>query len=76
LHVITAVVFAAYLGWYVLIGFVIGFALLMVANRTILRQKTPLATLKVLPCFHVTMIIYSLSLLFVAVLSIFYGFGT
>jgi 4-hydroxybenzoate polyprenyltransferase len=70
---ITAVVFAVYLGWYVLIGFVIGFFLLMLANRTILKQKTPLAALKVLPCFHVTTIIYSLSLIIVAVLHSFYG---
>lgn len=73
IHLIAAVVFAVYLGWYVLIGFVIGFFLLMLANRTILRQKTPLAALKVLPCFHVTMIIYSLSLIIVAVIHLFSG---
>ncbi|MCX6671973.1 MAG: UbiA family prenyltransferase [Euryarchaeota archaeon] len=72
-HIITAIVFAVYLGWYVLIGFAIGFILLMLANRTILKQKTPLAALKVLPCFHVTMIIYSLSLIIIAVLHSFYG---
>jgi len=72
-HIITAVVFAVYLGWYVLIGFAIGFLLLIYANRTILKQKTPLATLKVLPCFHVTMIIYSLSLIIITVLHSFYG---
>jgi 4-hydroxybenzoate polyprenyltransferase len=72
-HIITAIVFAVYLGWYVLIGFAIGFILLMLANRTILKQKTPLAALRVLHCFHVTMIIYSLSLIIIAVLHSFYG---
>jgi len=74
-HFITAVVFAAYLGWYVLIGFAVGFVLLSLANRAILKQRTPQATLKVLPFFHVTMIIYSLSLIIIAALSVFYGFG-
>jgi 4-hydroxybenzoate polyprenyltransferase len=71
IHFITAVVFAAYLGWFVLIGFSVGFVLLLIANRTILQQKTPAAALKVLPCFHVTMIIYSISLLLVAIFSLF-----
>jgi 4-hydroxybenzoate polyprenyltransferase len=75
LHIVTAVIFAAYLGWYVLIGFAIGFVLLLIANRTILREGTPKVTLKVLPFFHVTMIIYSLSLIIAAALSIFYGLG-
>ena len=70
-HFITAVVFAAYLGWFVLVGFGVGFVLLFIANRTILKQKTPAAALKVLPCFHVTMIIYSISLLLVAIFSLF-----
>jgi 4-hydroxybenzoate polyprenyltransferase len=72
-HLIAAVIFAIYIGWYVLIGFSIGFLLLMFANRTIIKQKTPLATLKVLPCFHVTMIIYSLSLIVIVLLRSFYG---
>ena len=71
LHFVTAVVFAAYLGWYVLIGFAVGFALLSLANLSILRKGTPKATLKVLPFFHVTMIVYSLSLVIIAALSIY-----
>jgi len=74
-HLVTAVIFAAYLGWYVLFGFAIGFMLLLMANRTILKYQTPKATLRVLPFFHVTMIIYSLSLIIVASLDILFGFG-
>jgi 4-hydroxybenzoate polyprenyltransferase len=73
-HFVTATIFAAYLGWYVLIGFVIGFALLVIANRAIRKGMTPEATMKVLPFFHVTMLVYSLSLIIVAAASIYYGF--
>ncbi len=72
-HFVTATIFVAYLGWYVLIGFVIGFALLVIANRAIRKGMTPQATMKVLPLFHVTMLVYSLTLIIVAALSIHYG---
>jgi len=75
LHFVTALIFADFLGWYVLIGFAIGFLLIFLANWAILKQETPQASLKVLPLFHVTMIIYSLSLIIIASLDIFYGFG-
>jgi 4-hydroxybenzoate polyprenyltransferase len=73
-HFITATIFAIYLGWYVLIGFAIGFALLVIANRAIRKGMTPEATMKVLPMFHITMLVYSLTLIIVAALSIHYGF--
>ena len=72
-HFVTATIFALYLGWYVLIGFGIGFVLLVIANRAIRKGMTPEATMKVLPMFHVTMLVYSLTLIIVAALSIHYG---
>jgi 4-hydroxybenzoate polyprenyltransferase len=73
-HFVTATIFAIYLGWYVLIGFVIGFTLLVIANRAIRKGMTPEATMKVLPMFHVTMMVYSLTLIIVAAMSIHFGF--
>jgi 4-hydroxybenzoate polyprenyltransferase len=63
LHVVTAVIFAYFIGLRVLLGLGLGFLLLFVANYMITKHKTPAATLKVLPMFHVTMIIYSVSLI-------------
>jgi 4-hydroxybenzoate polyprenyltransferase len=69
LHVCTSLLFAYFLGWEVLIGFSIGFALLGIANFLIMKQKTPAIGLKVLPMFHVTMIVYSLTLIVFSILS-------
>ncbi len=63
LHYVTGSVFAFHLGTIALAGFIVGFVLLAVANIVIMKQKTSQATLKVLPLFHVTMIIYSVSLI-------------
>lgn len=62
-HVITSLVFAYFLGWQVLIGFAIGFVLLGIANNQIMKKRTPAIGLKVLPMFHVTMIVYSVTLI-------------
>ena len=59
LHAVLALVFALRLGWIARAGFLAGLALLAVANAVILKNKTPDATLKVLPLFHVTMLIYA-----------------
>ncbi len=63
LHVSTSLLFAYFLGWQVLIGFAIGFVLLGIANYMFLRHRTPEIGLKFLPMFHVTMIIYSVTLI-------------
>jgi 4-hydroxybenzoate polyprenyltransferase len=59
LHAVLAIVFALRLGWIARAGFLAGLVLLAVANAVILKNKTPDATLKVLPLFHVTMLIYA-----------------
>ncbi len=59
LHAVLAIVFALRLGWIARAGFLAGLALLAVANVVILKNKTPDATLAVLPLFHVTMLIYA-----------------
>jgi len=59
LHAVLVLVFAMRLGWIARAGFLSGLALLAVANAVILKNKTPDATLKVLPLFHVTMLIYA-----------------
>jgi 4-hydroxybenzoate polyprenyltransferase len=63
LHVCTSLLFAYFLGWQVLIGFSIGFLLLGIANLMIMRHKSPTIGLKFLPMFHITMIVYSVTLI-------------
>ncbi|PKL67705.1 MAG: prenyltransferase [Methanomicrobiales archaeon HGW-Methanomicrobiales-1] len=58
-HVVTAIIFMTRLGWIARIGIIAGLALLLYANAVILKEKTPDATLKVLPCFHVAMVLYA-----------------
>jgi len=49
-------------------GIIAGLCLLVIANAVILSKKTPDATLRVLPLFHVAMILYAASI----ALSIFF----
>lgn len=63
LHFILGIVFAYFLGLWVLLGFGIGYLLLTRATIKITQQKTPAATLRVLPMFHLTMLIYSITLI-------------
>jgi 4-hydroxybenzoate polyprenyltransferase len=58
-HVVTAFLFMTKLGWIARIGILAGLALLLYANTVILKEKTPDAALKVLPCFHVAMVLYA-----------------
>ena len=67
-HFIMALLFMTALGWIGRSGLILGVVLLIVANGVIMRNKTPDATLKVLPLFHVTMIIYAVSIGFDAIL--------
>jgi hypothetical protein len=43
-------------------GIIAGLCLLVIANVVILTKKTPDATLKALPLFHVAMILYAASI--------------
>ncbi len=51
------------LGWGSFVGFGIGFFLLMVANYIILTGKSAESAMKALPLFHVTMLIYAISII-------------
>jgi hypothetical protein len=54
-----AVVFMTRLGPIGGGGIIAGLCLLIIANGVILTKKTPEATLRVLPLFHVAMILYA-----------------
>jgi 4-hydroxybenzoate polyprenyltransferase len=69
IHYVTGSIFAYHLGLNAIGIFVFGFVLLAIANISIMKQKTPQAALKVLPLFHVTMIIYSVSLIGFVIIS-------
>jgi 4-hydroxybenzoate polyprenyltransferase len=61
-HILMALPFMTTLGWISRFGLFLGFVLLGIANGVIMKNQTPDATLRVLPLFHVTMIIYALSI--------------
>jgi 4-hydroxybenzoate polyprenyltransferase len=67
-HVVMAFLFMTKLGWIARSGLVLGIILLTIANGFILRNRTPDATLKVLPLFHVTMLVYAGSIALDAVI--------
>lgn len=58
-NVIMAILFMTQLGWIARAGIVLGLVLLTIANVRIIKYKTPDACLKVLPLFHITMLIYA-----------------
>jgi 4-hydroxybenzoate polyprenyltransferase len=62
LHAVTAILFAATLGSIARAGILTGLLLLAAANAVIMKGKTPEAGLKVLPLFHVTMLVYAVSI--------------
>ncbi|HUU76396.1 MAG TPA: UbiA family prenyltransferase [Methanoregulaceae archaeon] len=59
LHIFMALFFMSQLGWIARGGIILGIALLLIANLAISRDHTPDAGLKVLPLFHVAMIVYA-----------------
>ena len=62
-HFITATFFLNILGTTSLIGFSIGFILLIAVNYIILKGKSAVSAMKALPLFHVTILIYSISII-------------
>jgi hypothetical protein len=54
-----AMLFMTQLGWISRCGIIAGLCLLVIANIVILKNKTPEATLRVLPLFHVAMVLYA-----------------
>ena len=59
IHAMMAFLFMTRLGWIGRAGLLIGLIILMAANGVILKIRTPEAALKVLPLFHVTMLLYA-----------------
>jgi 4-hydroxybenzoate polyprenyltransferase len=62
-HFVTATIFLNILGTVSLIGFSIGFILLAAVNYIILKGKSTISGMKALPLFHVTILIYSISII-------------
>jgi 4-hydroxybenzoate polyprenyltransferase len=63
IHIVVAPLFLMELGPIALVGFVMAFLLLALANYLVSREKSPLAGLKALPIFHATMLIYAISII-------------
>jgi len=59
IHAMMAFLFMTRLGWIGRAGLLIGLIILMAANGLILKNRTPETALKVLPLFHVTMLVYA-----------------
>jgi 4-hydroxybenzoate polyprenyltransferase len=62
IHVMMAFLFMTRLGLISRYSIVAGLCLLVIANVVIVMNKTPEATLRVLPCFHIAMVLYALGL--------------
>ena len=58
-HIVTAAIFMVKLGWIARSGIIAGLVLLLYANSVILKERTPDAALRVLPCFHAAMVLYA-----------------
>jgi 4-hydroxybenzoate polyprenyltransferase len=59
IHAMMAFLFLTRLGLVARIGIIAGLCLLIIANIVILKNKTPGAALRVLPLFHMAMILYA-----------------
>jgi 4-hydroxybenzoate polyprenyltransferase len=59
IHIMMAFLFIIRLGLLARAGIVAGLVLLVIANVVILKNRTPDATLKVLPLFHLAMVLYA-----------------
>ena len=63
-HFVMAMVLLFNLGTPIPIpGFAVSMALLTIGNFRIMKEKTPEATIKVLPLFHVAMLIYAITII-------------
>jgi 4-hydroxybenzoate polyprenyltransferase len=60
-HLAMAIIFLTRIGTLLIIaGFALSFLLVVVGNIKILKEKSPEATIKALPMFHVAMLIYAI----------------
>jgi 4-hydroxybenzoate polyprenyltransferase len=63
LHILGAAIFSTVLKVPAVIGLAIGLSLMIVANIVVHRSPTPESALRVLPMFHVAMLIYAASII-------------
>lgn len=63
LHITVGVMFMAGLGTVAFYGSVFSFLLLIIANFFMIKEKDPATGLKVLPLFHASLLIYSVSII-------------
>lgn len=61
-HVVTAFIFMTRLDGISRMGICAGLVLLFYANARILKDRSPETALKVLPCFHVVMVLYAVGI--------------
>jgi 4-hydroxybenzoate polyprenyltransferase len=61
-HILTALIFMTRLVWVARTGICAGLVLLLYANTVILKDRSSDSALKVLPCFHVAMVLYALGI--------------
>jgi 4-hydroxybenzoate polyprenyltransferase len=60
-HLVVAAVFLTVIGLWAIIGFAVSFALLTFGDVIILKGKSAQAAIKALPMFHLSMLIYAIS---------------
>ena len=63
IHYVTATLFLTVLGTVATAGFVVSFSLLAIGNYLILKGRSPAAGMKALPLFHLSMLVYALSII-------------
>jgi 4-hydroxybenzoate polyprenyltransferase len=63
LHFFAAIFFLNELGIIAHYGFLAGFVLLAGSNLYLWKEKSPRAGLRILPLFHLTLVIYAVSII-------------
>jgi len=63
LHIVAAILFLTVLETLAIAGFTLGFVLLSIGNYIILKGKSAASGMKALPLFHLTMLIYAISII-------------
>jgi len=63
IHFVVAPLFMIELGPIAVVGFMVAFFLLAIANYILNREKSSEAGLKALPIFHLTMLVYAISII-------------
>ncbi len=63
IHFVTSIILLLNINWITVYGFVISFILLSIANYKLLKTPTPEVGLRVLPFYHLSMVIYSISII-------------